>query len=172
MAIPGQGEFPRAHAHRTGVLALLMAASFVAILTTIGIIGSLIFEAGIFFSQVSPIDFLFGTNWNPDPFAPVTPEMGEKLGAVPLFWGTLFIGAIIAMIVAIPFGLMSAIYLTQYASARFRKWAKPALEILAGVPTVVYGYFAALTVAPMVRDFATLIGIRTRPPKARLPPDW
>jgi phosphate transport system permease protein len=71
----------------------------------------------------------------------------------------LFIGAVIAMIVAIPFGLMSAIYLTQYASLTFRKWAKPALEILAGVPTVVYGYFAALTVAPMVRDFAGFIGI-------------
>jgi phosphate transport system permease protein len=142
-----------------GIMALLMAASFVAILTTIGIVGSLIFETGVFFTQVSPIDFLFGTNWNPDPFAPITPELGEKLGAVPLFWGTLFIGAIIAMIVAIPFGLMSAIYLTQYASATFRKWAKPALEILAGVPTVVYGYFAALTVAPMIRDFAGAIGI-------------
>jgi phosphate transport system permease protein len=137
----------------------LMAASFVAILTTIGIIGALIFETGIFFSQVSPADFLFGTNWNPDPFAPITPDLGDKLGAIPLFWGTLFIGAIIAMIVAIPFGLMSAIYLTQYASSTFRKWAKPALEILAGVPTVVYGYFAALTVAPLVRDFASAIGI-------------
>ena len=71
----------------------------------------------------------------------------------------LFIGAIIAMIVAVPLGLMSAIYLTQYASAQFRKWVKPALEILAGVPTVVYGYFAALTVAPLVRDFAAAIGI-------------
>jgi phosphate transport system permease protein len=140
-------------------MALLMAASFVAILTTIGIIGALIYETGIFFSQVSPADFLFGTNWNPDPFAPVTPDLGQKLGAVPLFWGTLFIGAIIAMIVAIPFGLMSAIYLTQYAAPAFRQWAKPALEILAGVPTVVYGYFAALTVAPMVRDLAAAIGI-------------
>jgi ABC-type phosphate transport system permease subunit len=71
-----------------------------------------------------------------------------------LFWGTIFIGAIIAMLVAIPLGLMSAIYLTQYASANVRKWMKPLLEILAGVPTVVYGYFAALTVAPLVRDAA------------------
>jgi phosphate transport system permease protein len=154
-----KAAFPaRTHVER-GIMALLMAASFVAILTTIGIIGALIFETGIFFSQVSPADFLFGTNWNPDPFAAVTPEIGDKLGAIPLFWGTLFIGAIIAMIVAIPFGLMSAIYLTQYASSSFRKWAKPALEILAGVPTVVYGYFAALTVAPLVRDFASAIGI-------------
>jgi phosphate transport system permease protein len=154
-----KANFPARTRVERGIMLLLMAASFVAILTTIGIIGALIFETVRFFGQVSPIDFLFGTNWNPDPFAPVTPELGEKLGAVPLFWGTLFIGAIIAMIVAIPFGLMSAIYLTQYANATFRKWAKPALEILAGVPTVVYGYFAALTVAPMVRDFAAYIGI-------------
>jgi len=80
-------------------------------------------------------------------------------GAIPLFWGTLFIGAIIAMAVAIPLGLMSAIYLTQYADANVRKVMKPLLELLAGVPTVVYGYFAALTVAPAVRDFAQSIGI-------------
>jgi phosphate transport system permease protein len=154
-----KANYPARTQVERAVLTLLIVASFVAILTTIGIIASLIFETARFFYVVSPVDFLFGTNWNPDPFAPVTPEIGEKLGAVPLFWGTLFIGAIIAMIVAIPFGLMSAIYLTQYASANFRKWAKPALEILAGVPTVVYGYFAALTVAPMMRDFAGVIGI-------------
>jgi phosphate transport system permease protein len=154
-----KADFPARTRVERGVLAALLTASFIAILTTIGIIGSLIFETARFFTFVSPLDFLLGTNWNPDPFAPVTPEIGEKLGAIPLFWGTLFIGAIIAMIVAIPFGLMSAIYLTQYASARFRKWAKPLLEILAGVPTVVYGYFAALTVAPMMRDFASFIGI-------------
>jgi phosphate transport system permease protein len=154
-----KASFPARTQVERCVMALLMAASFVAILTTIGIIGALIFETGIFFSKISPLDFLFGTNWNPDPFAPITPDLGDKLGAVPLFWGTLFIGAIIAMIVAIPFGLMSAIYLTQYASTTFRKWTKPALEILAGVPTVVYGYFAALTVAPMVRDFAAAIGV-------------
>ncbi|PLK26474.1 phosphate ABC transporter permease subunit PstC [Novosphingobium sp. TH158] len=154
-----RADFPARTRVERGVLLLLLAASFVAILTTIGIIGSLVFEAGLFFSFVSPVDFLFGTNWNPDPFAPITPELGEKLGALPLFWGTLFIGAIIAMIVAVPLGLMSAIYLTQYASARFRRWVKPSLEILAGVPTVVYGYFAALTVAPMIRDFGGAIGI-------------
>ena len=152
-------EFPARTRVERAVLGLLLAASLVAILTTFGIIASLVFEAARFFTFVSPADFLFGTNWNPDPFAPITPEMGEKLGAVPLFWGTIFIGAIIAMAVAVPLGLMSAIYLTQYASARFRRWAKPALEILAGVPTVVYGYFAALTVAPMVRDLAGAIGI-------------
>ena len=152
-------DFPARTRVERAVLGLLLAASSVAIVTTVGIIGSLIFEAFRFFTFVSPIDFLFGTNWNPDPFAPITPEIGKKLGAVPLFWGTLFIGAIIAMIVAVPLGLMSAIYLTQYASARLRRWAKPCLEILAGVPTVVYGYFAALTVAPLVRDFAAAIGV-------------
>lgn len=152
-------DYPARTKVERGVLWLLLAASSVAIVTTLGIIGSLVFEAFLFFTHVSPIDFLFGTTWNPDPFAPINAELGEKLGAVPLFWGTLFIGAIIAMIVAVPLGLMSAIYLTQYASAKFRKWVKPALEILAGVPTVVYGYFAALTVAPMVRDLAAAIGI-------------
>ncbi|HQV01916.1 MULTISPECIES: phosphate ABC transporter permease subunit PstC [unclassified Novosphingobium] len=152
-------DFPARTRVERAVLGLLLAASSVAIITTLGIIGSLVFEAFRFFTFVSPFDFLFGTNWNPDPFAPINPEIGKKLGAVPLFWGTLFIGAIIAMIVAVPLGLMSAIYLTQYASARFRKWVKPMLEILAGVPTVVYGYFAALTVAPLVRDFAAGIGV-------------
>lgn len=154
-----KADYPARTRVERAVMGLLLAASLIAILTTLGIIGSLIFETALFFSVVSPLDFLLGTNWNPDPFAAVTPDIGEKLGAVPLFWGTLFIGAIIAMIVAIPFGLMSAIYLTQYASSGFRKWAKPLLEILAGVPTVVYGYFAALTVAPLVRDLASAIGI-------------
>ena len=84
---------------------------------------------------------------------------GTSLGAVSLFWGTFFIGAVIAMAVAIPFGLMSAVYLTQYAAPRARRIMKPVLEVLAGIPTVVYGYFAALTVAPAVRQFAVAIGI-------------
>jgi phosphate transport system permease protein len=141
------------------VLVALLIASFVAIVTTVGIIASLIFESARFFTMVSPIDFLFGTNWTPDTMASATSDMGDDLGAVPLFWGTFFIGAIIAMIVAIPFGLMSAIYLTQYASPRARSILKPMLEILAGIPTVVYGYFAALTAAPFIRDVATAMGI-------------
>ncbi len=132
------------------VLGLLLLASLLAILTTGGIIASLLYETGMFLSKVSPSEFLFGLHWSP---------ANGSFGAVPLFWGTIFIGAIIAMIVAIPLGLMSAIYLTQYASAGLRKVLKPLLEILAGIPTVVYGYFAALTVAPMIRDFATVIGI-------------
>jgi phosphate transport system permease protein len=141
------------------VMATLLIASFVAILTTVGIIASLLFESGLFFSAVNPISFLTGTNWAPDTTASPTSDFNNTLGALPLFWGTFFIGAIIAMIVAIPLGLMSAIYLTQYASANVRKYMKPALEILAGIPTVVYGYFAALTVAPMIRDFALSIGM-------------
>jgi phosphate transport system permease protein len=141
------------------VMGILLMASLVAILTTLGIVVSLVFETIRFFGMVSPIDFLFGTHWGPDPMAnPQNPDP-SRYGAIPLFWGTIYIGAIIAMIVAIPLGLMSAIYLTQYASPRWRAWLKPSLEILAGVPTVVYGYFAALTVAPAIRDAAVSIGI-------------
>jgi len=141
------------------VMAMLLTASLIAILTTLGIFLSLLFESLRFFSQVSPIEFLFGTSWSPQ--TAIRPDQAGSsgaFGAVPLFWGTIFIGAIIAMIVAIPLGLMSAIYLTQYAKPRVRAWMKPLLEILAGVPTVVYGYFAALTVAPAIRDLGITLG--------------
>ena len=134
----------------------LLAASLIAILTTVGIVGSLLFESWRFFQMVPILDFLTGTHWSPQVIDARDP--GASLGAVPLFWGTFFIGAVIAMIVAIPFGLMSAIYLTQYARPAVRRWMKPTLEVLAGVPTVVYGYFAALTVAPAVRDAAVALG--------------
>ncbi|WP_068077558.1 phosphate ABC transporter permease subunit PstC [Novosphingobium lentum] len=140
------------------IMSLLLIASMVAILTTAGIVVSLMFETARFFGMVSPIDFLFGTHWSPDPMSAGAPD-GHDYGIVPLFWGTIYIGAIIAMLVAIPLGLMSAVFLTQYASPRLRQWMKPLLEILAGVPTVVYGYFAALTVAPLVRDAARAVGI-------------
>ena len=142
------------------VMGVLMLASLVATLTTFGIVLSLIFESLRFFQMVPVTEFLFGTKWSPQT-AIRADQVGSSgaFGAVPLFWGTVFIGAIIAMIVAIPLGLMIAIYLTQYAAAGFRKVAKPVLEVLAGVPTVVYGFFAALTVAPAVRDFALSIGI-------------
>ncbi|MYL97647.1 phosphate ABC transporter permease subunit PstC [Novosphingobium sp. FGD1] len=139
------------------VLAVLLIASLMAILTTFGIVASLLFEAGLFFKDVSPIAFLTGTHWSPASTSGT--DISDNFGAVPLFWGTIYIGAIIAMIVAIPLGLMSAIYLTQYAAPAARKWLKPMLEILAGIPTVVYGYFAALTVAPLIRDFAAGIGM-------------
>jgi phosphate transport system permease protein len=140
--------------------AALILASTVAILTTFGIVLSLLFESARFFQMVSPVEFLFGTKWSPQT-AIRADQVGSSgaFGAVPLFWGTIFIGAIIAMIVAIPLGLMAAIYLTQYADARVRKVLKPMLELLAGVPTVVYGFFAALTVAPAVRNFAVSLGM-------------
>lgn len=148
----------RTRVERAVMLALLIA-SLVAVLTTLGIMASLAFETFRFFQIVNPADFLFGTHWGPDPMSSPEATRSETYGALPLFWGTVFIGAIIAMLVAIPLGLMSAIYLTQYASATVRKWMKPLLEILAGVPTVVYGYFAALTVAPVIRDFGLAVGI-------------
>ncbi|WP_333604840.1 phosphate ABC transporter permease subunit PstC [Novosphingobium sp.] len=150
-AFPARAQVERA------VLALLLAASLMAILTTFGIVGSLLFEAGMFFRDVSPIAFLTGTHWAPGNAHGT--DIAGNFGAVPLFWGTIYVGAIIAMIVAIPLGLMSAIYLTQYASGTMRRWLKPMLEILAGIPTVVYGYFAALTVAPLIRDFAGNLGM-------------
>ena len=142
------------------MMALLLLASLIAVLTTLGIVLSLLFESLRFFSMVSPLEFLFGLNWSPQ-MAIRADQAGSSgaFGAIPLFWGTIFIGAVIAMIVAIPLGLMSAIYLTQYASARVRAWMKPLLESLAGVPTVVYGYFAALTVAPAIRDLGLSLGI-------------
>lgn len=152
-------DFAARNRVETIVMGILLAASLVAILTTVGIFVSLVFETIRFFGMVNPFDFLFGTHWGPDPMSNAANPDGSRYGAIPLFWGTLFIGAIIAMIVAIPLGLMSAVYLTQYAPAKLRAWVKPALEILAGVPTVVYGYFAALTIAPAIRDAAISIGI-------------
>jgi phosphate transport system permease protein len=140
-------------------MAVLVIASAVAILTTFGILFSLLFESFRFFDKVSISEFLFGTRWSPQE-AIRADQVGSSgaFGALPLFWGTAFI-SIIAMIVAVPIGLMSAIYLTQYASHKMRKILKPVLEVLAGVPTVVYGFFAALTVAPAVRDFAEMLGM-------------
>jgi phosphate transport system permease protein len=138
---------------------LLIAASCVAILTTIGIFLSVFVEALRFFQQVPLLDFLFGLSWSPQT-AIRADQVGAAgaFGAVPLFAGTLLISGL-AMLVAVPVGLMSAIYLSEYASRRFRAYAKPLLEILAGIPTVVYGYFAALTVAPLLRGFGESLGL-------------
>jgi phosphate transport system permease protein len=138
---------------------LFVAASLVAILTTIGIFVSVLFEAVRFFQEVSVFDFLFGLNWSPQT-AIRADQVGSSgaFGAVPLFAGTLLISGI-AMLVAAPVGLMAAIYLSEYASRRVRSYAKPMLEILAGIPTVVYGYFAALTVAPFLRGAGEGIGL-------------
>jgi len=129
----------------------LIAASSIAIFTTVGIVLSVLFEAIRFFQKVPVTEFLFGLNWSPQT-AIRADQVGSSgsFGAVPLFAGTLLITAI-AMVVAVPVGLMTAIYLAEYSSTRVRGIAKPLLEILAGIPTVVYGFFAALTVAPWVR---------------------
>ena len=129
-----------------GVLVLLMLAASVAILTTIGIFLSLIFNTINFFRLYPFTDFLFGLTWSPS----FSGRGGQsELGILPLLWGTLYI-SFIALLVAVPIGLFAAIYLSEYASPRVRSIAKPALEVLAGIPTIVYGLFALLTVGPML----------------------
>ncbi|RYF93038.1 MAG: phosphate ABC transporter permease subunit PstC, partial [Caulobacteraceae bacterium] len=136
----------------------LMACSAIAVLTTLGIVASLLYEALRFFSTVSPLDFLFGLQWQPQ-IAMREDQVAAKgaFGAVPLFAGT-FLVMIIAMCVAAPVGLFCAIYLSEYAGRTTRGVIKPLLEILAGVPTVVYGFFAALTVGPLFRGFFNWVG--------------
>jgi phosphate transport system permease protein len=138
---------------------LLIACSTLAVFTTIGIVASVAFEAFRFFAIISPIDFLFGTAWSPQ-MAIRADQVGSSgsFGAVPLFAGTALI-SFIAMSIAVPIGLFSAIYLAEYAHPRFRTWAKPLLEVLAGVPTVVYGFFAALTIGPALRGWGANIGL-------------
>ena len=137
----------------------LIAASSIAIFTTIGIVFSVLFEAIRFFQQVPISEFLFGLTWSPQT-AIRADQVGSSgsFGAVPLFTGTLLITGI-AMVVAVPIGLMTAIYLAEYSSANVRAVAKPLLEVLAGIPTVVYGFFAALTVAPWVREAGEAVGL-------------
>jgi phosphate transport system permease protein len=140
------------------IVKLLFAASMVSILTTIGIVLSVIFEAMRFFEVVSLWDFVTGTTWNPDEAVPGAATSGV-FGSIPLFAGTFMITGI-AMVVAIPIGLFSAICMAEYASPTFRKIAKPTLEILAGIPTVVYGFFAAITVSPLVVQAAEFFGLQ------------
>jgi phosphate transport system permease protein len=145
---------------------LMILCSVVAILTTIGIIASLLFEAWRFFEYVPVDEFLFGLNWEPQ--IPLRADQIAGLGAfgaVPVFVGTLLI-ATIAMAVATPIGLFTAIYLVEFADNRFRNVVKPIMEILAGIPTVVYGFFAVLTVAPAIREFGMTLGLATSPNSA------
>jgi phosphate transport system permease protein len=137
---------------------MLIVASSLAILTTIGIVLSVLFEAIRFFREIPVTDFLFGLNWSPQT-AIRADQVGSSgsFGAVPLFTGTLMI-TLIAMFVAVPVGLMTAIYLAEYSTQRARIVTKPVLEILAGIPTVVYGFFAALTVAPFIRRLGESLG--------------
>lgn len=137
---------------------VMMICSTIAIFTTIGIVFSVLFESIRFFEAVPITEFLFGLEWSPQT-AMRYDQVGSSgaFGAVPLFTGTLLV-SLIAMMVAVPIGLMSAIYLSEFASPRFRATAKPTLEILAGIPTVVYGFFAALTVAPLIRESGEYLG--------------
>lgn len=139
-------------------LALALCAS-IAILTTLGIVLSVFFESLRFFQAVPITEFIFGTEWSPQ-IAMREDQAGSSgaFGSIPLFAGTLLI-SLIAMTVAAPVGLMSAIYLSEYASLRVRNIVKPLLELLAGIPTVVYGFFAALVVAPKIREFGSVLGL-------------
>ena len=138
---------------------ILFLCSVVAVFTTIGIVLSLLFEAMRFFATISLLEFLFGLHWSPQT-ALREDQVGSSgaFGAVPVFAGTLLI-TVIAMVIAVPIGLMSAIYLAEYATPKFRSWFKPILEILAGVPTVVYGFFAALTVGPIIREIGSYLSL-------------
>ena len=141
------------------VMVLMMAAASVAILTTLGIVMSVVFESILFFRLVPVTEFLFGTSWSPQ-MAMRADQVGSSgaFGAVPIFVGTALISAI-AMVVAVPIGLLSAIYLSEYAAPAFRSVAKPLLEVLAGIPTVVYGVFAVLVVAPAIRSWGMSLGL-------------
>ena len=138
---------------------MLLASACIAIFTTIGIIFSVLFESIQFFRKVPLFDFIFGLEWSPQT-AIREDQVGSSgsFGAVPLFVGTILI-SLVAMVIAVPIGLMSAIYLAEYANTSIRAFAKPTLEILAGIPTVVYGFFAAITVAPVLRDFGESVGL-------------
>ena len=148
----------RNHVERI-VKIILICCSTLAIFTTIGIVLSVLFESIRFFQVVPITDFLFGLKWSPQ-MALRADQAGSSgsFGAVPVLAGTFMISGI-ALAVAVPTGLMSAIYLSEYASPRIRTWAKPTMEILAGVPTVVYGFFAALVVAPFIRNSGELFGL-------------
>ncbi len=137
----------------------MIGCASIAVLTTVGIIFSVIFESIIFFKTVNVFDFLFGIHWSPQEAIREDQVGGSgSFGALPLFIGTLLI-SFIALMIAVPLGLMSAIYLSEYSSPRFRSFAKPVLEMLAGIPTVVYGFFAAITVAPFIRDLGESLGL-------------
>lgn len=139
---------------------VMIGCSIVAILTTVGIVASLLAEAIRFFTFVNPVDFFFGTVWNPG-FSTVGHGATGEYGLLPLLWGTLMVAAI-AILVALPIGLMTAIYLSQYATPRVRNTVKPIVEILAGIPTIVYGFFALVTVGPFFAGVGEALGLQIR----------
>ncbi len=151
--------FKARHQVERMIRALLLACSAVAVLTTLGIILSMLSETIHFFRFVPPGEFFFGTRWNPA-FSSTGSAHGEY-GLLPLLWGTLMV-SLIAMLVAIPLGLMSAIYLAEYAPRWFRDLAKPVIEVLAGIPTIVYGIFALMAVGPLFTAIGAQLGIQVR----------
>jgi phosphate transport system permease protein len=156
------GNFRSRNAVEKIVMSILAVSSVIAILTTIAIIFSVVFESIRFFALIPYDEFLFGTVWNPQFEGAERAGSGQEglsqYGAIPLFAGTFLI-SIIALCVSVPVGLFSAIYLSEYATSKERAFFKPLLEILAGIPTVVYGFFAALTVAPFLRSSGSIFGL-------------
>jgi phosphate transport system permease protein len=149
---------PRARARNqveTVMLWVLVAASTVAILTTVGIVLSMLGETLRFFSEINPLSFFFGTVWDPRFSAAGSGEVGQ-FGLIPLLAGTLYI-AFVSMLVAVPIGLMAAVYMGEYASRQVRSTVKPLLELLAGIPTIVYGIFAVVTLGPFLRDLSAAL---------------
>ncbi len=138
------------------ILGALLAASTIAILTTIGIVLSMLFQTVTFFQSVSPTSFLFGTVWDPRFAAAGSGGSQGQFGLIPLLAGTLYI-AFVAMLFAVPVGLFAAIYMAEYASRGVRSVVKPLLEVLAGIPTIVYGFFALVTVGPFLRDLSAAL---------------
>ncbi|MBU2532308.1 MAG: phosphate ABC transporter permease subunit PstC [Alphaproteobacteria bacterium] len=148
------------------VTIFMITCSVMAILTTLGIVVSLLYETIRFFSKVPVTEFFFGLNWEPQiAMREDQASAGGAFGAIPVFLGTLLI-AVIAMAVATPIGLYAAIYLSEYATPKLRAYVKPLLEILAGIPTVVYGFFAVLTVAPAMRNLGVMLGFDIAPNSA------
>lgn len=144
--IRSTAQFRARVASEAWVKSLLIAASTVAVLTTVGIVLSMVFETANFFRQYAWVDFFFSSDWSPN-------FRGDSaLGILPLLWGTLYV-SFIALLIAVPVGLFAAIYLSEYAGPRMRGIAKPMIEILAGIPTIVYGLLALMTVGPLLRDY-------------------
>ncbi|WP_127112065.1 phosphate ABC transporter permease subunit PstC [Shimia sediminis] len=146
-------EYRARNVSELAIKSLLILSSMVAILTTVGIIFSLLFETSNFFRMYPARDFFFNLTWNPQFTG------GSDLGILPLLWGTLYV-SFVALIFAVPIGLLVAIYLSEYASRKVRSIVKPAIEVLAGIPTIVYGLFALITIGPLLRDyFAQPLGL-------------
>ena len=139
----------------------LILASTIAIVTTFGILFSVLFETINFFKVIPPSNFFFGTVWDPRFGWGATGGDGNfgQYGFLPLLWGTLYI-SFVALLVSVPIGLFAAIYMSEYAGPKLRSIAKPALEILAGIPTIVYGFFALVTLGPFFRDAGALVGLQ------------